>query len=309
MPFALGTLRIDAGKTLGAMRLGGFFWPLEKCAAQAGVPGIPGRLIDLFEDWPGSFARLKRLAAGIATGRVAWRLGVPEAKAKLATPLAFPRKLFCTGANYADHLAEMKVSSIRKIPGLAPFFFMKPPSSVLSGPGDTVRIPRGCDWFDWEAEVVAVFGKGGRDIAPGRALSHVAAYTLGIDFTARNLFIQPDSFFKFNFTLGKCADGATPVGPVIVPAEFVDGGNIDFGLDYNGSPRQASNTRHMIYSLAEQIAGISRAVTIEPGDLMFTGSPAGVGLPRGERLASGDRVRVHAPIIGSMTVRIGAPLR
>ena len=183
---------------------------------------------------------------------------------------------------------EMKASSIKKVRGVPPFFFLKPPSTVLSGPGPTVFMPRDCKNLDWEAEMVVVFGKGGKDITPERALEHVAGYTLGIDFTARDLFSAPDSFFKFNFVLGKCQDTLSPVGPAIVPAAFADGEDLHFSLSVNGVKKQSTSTRNMIYSLAEQIAGVSRGVRIEAGDLMFTGSPAGVGLPRGEKLAPGE---------------------
>ncbi len=310
--FTLASL-LARGAPVAAMRLlpaggagdaDGPWWPLAAAARAAGIEGLDGSLPALFDRWQAAFPRLKRLARAIATGGLKRATAVPAAKARLDTPLRHPRKLICVGANYADHLAEMGASSIRKVPGVAPFFFLKPPSTVISGPGESLRIPRGCSNLDWEAEMVVVFGKGGRDIAPDQALGHVAGYTLGIDFTARDLFHQPDSFFQFNFTLGKCADGLTPVGPAILPAAFADGGDLPFALSVNGVGKQSSSTRHMVYTLAEQIAGVSRSVRIEPGDLMFTGSPAGVGLPRGERLHPGDRVRIESDKIGAMEVVI-----
>jgi 2-keto-4-pentenoate hydratase/2-oxohepta-3-ene-1,7-dioic acid hydratase in catechol pathway len=310
--FTLGSL-LARGSPVAALRLlpeagaiaaDGPWWPLAASARAAGIDGLEGSLPALFDRWQAAFPRLKRLARAIAAGEMKRSIAVPAARARLDTPLRHPRKLVCVGANYADHLAEMGASSIRKVPGVAPFFFLKPPTTVISGPGEALRIPRGCSNLDWEAEVVVVFGKGGRDIAPEKALGHIAGYTLGIDFTARDLFHQPDSFFQFNFTLGKCADGLTPVGPAIVPAAFADGGDLPFALSVNGATKQSSSTRHMVYTLAEQIAGVSRSVRIEAGDLMFTGSPAGVGLPRGERLHPGDRVRIESDKIGAMEVLI-----
>ena len=303
--FVLATLLVS-GRRVAAIRIAGRYWPVVAAARAASIAGLEGDLESYFAGWRAAFPRLKRLAAAIEAGKVHGRLAVPETKARLDTPLR-PPKIICVGANYADHLAEMKASSIKKVRGVPPFFFLKPPSTVLSGPGPTVFMPRDCKNLDWEAEMVVVFGKGGKDIAPERALEHVAGYTLGIDFTARDLFSAPDSFFKFNFVLGKCQDTLSPVGPAIVPAAFADGDDLHFSLSVNDVQKQSSSTRYMIYSLAEQIAGVSRGVRIEAGDLMFTGSPAGVGLPRGEKLRRGDRVRVESPDIGVMEVVIQAP--
>ena len=305
--FVLASMLVS-GRRVAAMRVDGRYWPVAAAARAAGVDGLEGELEALFSDWRGALPRLKRVAKAIAAGKLKERMAVSEAKARLDTPLRRPPKVICVGANYADHLAEMNASSIKKITGLPPFFFLKPPSTVLSGPGPTVRMPRDCKNLDWEAEMVVVFGKGGKDITPDRALEHIAGYTLGIDFTARDLFSAPDSFFKFNFVLGKCQDTLSPVGPAIVPAAFADGADLHFSLSVNGVKKQSTSTRNMIYSLAEQIAGVSRGVRIEAGDLMFTGSPAGVGLPRGEKLAPGDCVRIESPLIGAMEVLIQAPV-
>lgn len=282
--FALATVALPRGQSTAALRLDGpqgpGYWPLNMDA------------MDLFQDWDRSFARLQKFR----------RRGKPI-RGRLLTPLRYPRKLFCVGANYADHLAEMN-ARISRQPGAPPFFFMKPPSTTLVGPGRTVRIPEGCRNFDWEVEFVVVFGKGGKNIREKDALKHVAGYSVGIDFTARDLFYREERFFKFDFVLGKCQDTMAPVGPAIVPRQFLDGTRAGFSLAVNGIEKQRGNTRDMIYTLPEQIAGVSRAVAIEPGDMMFTGSPAGVGLPRGEKLASGDVIRIEADLVGAMEVVI-----
>jgi len=301
--FTLATLKAKGGHA-AAMRIEDAYWPIAASAKAARIAGLDGDLIALFLQWPKTFPLLRKLAGEIAQGRLKKIAPIRARGARLDTPLRYPRKVFCIGANYADHLAEMNASSIRKVPGVAPFFFIKPATSVLSGPGDKLTIPRGCENLDWEAEVVVVFGRGGKNIKPENALKHIAGYTMGVDFTARDLFAAPESFFKFNFVLGKCQDGLSPVGPEIVPAAFVDGEDYRFSLSVNGAVKQSSSTRHMIHTLAEQIAGVSRSVTIEPGDLMFTGSPAGVGLPRGERLHPGDVVSVEGEKIGVMQVSL-----
>lgn len=290
--FALATVALPRGQSVAALRVDGQYWPLP-------AAGLGANAMDLFADWGRSFAALEKLASKAKKG------GIQEKKAKLLTPLRYPRKLFCVGANYADHLEEMNAGHLaKKVPGAPPFFFMKPPSTTLVGPGKTVRIPPGCDNFDWEVEFVVVFGRGGRNIPEKRAMQYVAGYSVGIDFTARDLFFREDSFFRFNFVLGKCQDTMSPVGPTVVPKQFLDGTKARFNLSVNNSLKQSGCTADMIYSLPEQIAGVSRAVSIEPGDMMFTGSPAGVGLPRGEKLKPGDQVRIEADIIGSMEIVI-----
>jgi len=294
--FAIATLARSRGQSEAALRVDDRFWPLA-------LAGLPLDTMRLFDNWPRSIRALEHFAAAIRSGEFDPRKSVSQARARLLTPLRYPRKLFCVGANYADHLAEMK-ASIAKVPGRPPFFFMKPPSTCIVGPGDRVRIPSGCKYFDWEVEFVVVFGRGGRNIAESDALSHVAGYSIGVDFTARDLFDQPSSFFRFNFTLGKAQDTMSPLGPVVVPARFIDIASTRFGLAVNGIRKQWGSTGDIIYSVAEQIAGISQAVAIEPGDVMYTGSPAGVGLPRGERLVAGDVVSFFADGIGEMSVTI-----
>lgn len=311
--FALGTIAVPATDgsrrrdAVAALRIDERFWPLAACARAARLPALPLDAMALFADWSDALARLRRLAAAIEAGRVPARLAVAANKARVLAPLLYPRKCFCTGANYADHLAEMNASSIRKVAGEPPFFFLKPPSTTLVGPGRTVFMPEGSTNFDWEVEFVVVFGRGGRHIPEGRAMDWVAGYSVGVDFTSRNQMVVPESFFKFNFTLGKCQDTMSPMGPAIVPKAFLDGTDARIALYVNGVKKQETRTRQMIYSIAEQIAGVSRFVAIEPGDVMFTGSPAGVGMPRGEKLAPGDIVRIEADAIGAMEVVIQPP--
>jgi len=128
------------------------------------------------------------------------------------------------------------------VPGAPPFFFMKPPSTTLVGPGRTVRIPEGCRNFDWEVEFVVVFGRGGKNIREKHAMKHVAGYSVGIDFTARDLFFRDERFFKFDFVLGKCQDtikihshgmAAADAARVQWKLPFEDGMNL--GIHFFGS--------------------------------------------------------------------------
>jgi 2-keto-4-pentenoate hydratase/2-oxohepta-3-ene-1,7-dioic acid hydratase in catechol pathway len=301
MNFALGTI-ILAGQEEAAIRVGDQAYTVRDIARVLQID-LPVTVFDLLNHWHDVLPRLEGVAATISQGKV----DVPArslANVTIAKPV-HARKVFCVGANYADHLREMGDPGRRK-PGQPPFFFMKPASTAICGPGDSVRIPNGCKNFDWEGEVVVVFGKGGKDISPDAALEHIAGYTLGIDFTARDQFEAPELLFRFNFALGKCQDNTAPVGPWIVPFKGVNGANLAFSLAVNGVQKQSSSTRMMLYTLQEQIVEISRRIAIEPGDLLFTGTPSGVGRPRGERIHHGDTVTVTGDVIGQLAVRVFA---
>ncbi len=305
--YTLATLR-EGDALVPAMRIGDRYWRLADLVAARGQPRLPASLVAVFADWPRQAPVLDNLAR-----RIAERANVPEGLAAdgvaLATPLVYPRKCFCVGANYQSHLDEMGASEIRKVPGKPPFFFLKPPSTTFVGPGPTVHMPAGCDNFDWEIELAVVFGRGGRNIPEAQAMQYVAGYTLACDFTSRNQMFVPETFFKFDFTQGKCQDTTNPVGPAILPAQFVgDPREIEFALWVNDVEKQRARAGDMIYGIPEQIAGVSRSIAIEPGDVMLTGSPAGVGWPRGEKLAVGDVVKLWGAGIGTMEVVIQAPL-
>ncbi|MFM0212244.1 fumarylacetoacetate hydrolase family protein [Paraburkholderia sediminicola] len=299
MSFALGTIVLGEREE-AALRIGAQAYTIRDIA-QALKIDLPDTVLGLLNHWSDVLPRLEGAAAAIGKGKV-HVAGRDLADVKLAQPVR-SRKVYCVGANYADHLLEMGASDAHK-PGQPPFFFMKPASTAICGPGDTVRIPDGCENFDWEGEVVVVFGKGGKNISPDKALEHIAGYTLGIDFTARDQFEAPELLFRFNFALGKCQDNTAPVGPWIAPSSSVDGTDLPFSLAVNGVQKQSSSTRMMLYTLQEQIAEISRRIAIEPGDLLFTGTPAGVGRPRGERIHHGDTVAVTGDVIGRLVVRV-----
>lgn len=296
MTFAIGTI-LSGDVAEPAIRVAGQAYLLRDLSDLTGP--LPATTLGLFQNWNASFAALAVAAKAIASGS-SGASRTPEAQVHLGKPLT-PTKCYCVGANYADHLIEMGAPGER-MEGKPPFWYLKPPSTAVCGPGETVEIPRGCEDFDWEGEVVVVFGKGGKAIAAQDALSHVAGYTMGIDFTARDQFPVPHLVFGFHFGLGKCQDNTAPIGPWIVPQQFLDGTNMDFGLSVNGSTKQSSNTTNMLWTIAEQIEEVSRRITIEAGDILFTGTPAGVGAGRGERLAPGDRVVASGECIGDLSV-------
>ena len=268
-------------------------------AADATVLGI-------LEDWDAAATRLK--AAAAKAGKSS---GIPLAQAKLATPVRWPSAIYCAGANYSDHMLEMaKVQNIPPEPdpksvGLKPWHFIKA-SRTLADPGQTVRLPTYSKMVDWEVELAAVIGRPARNVSVERALDHVAGYTIGNDLSARDLTKRaqvPDaSPFKFDWLGQKNFDDACPVGPWIVPAEDIaDPQNLAIKLWVNDVIKQDSHTSKMIFSLAEQIAHISSRLTLHPGDLILTGTPAGVGLARKEFLKPGDVVKLFVEGVGTLT--------
>jgi 2-keto-4-pentenoate hydratase/2-oxohepta-3-ene-1,7-dioic acid hydratase in catechol pathway len=285
------------------MKIADRLWPLAALAERAGVALAGPALADLFADWPGQFAALQKLAA---KAEAAGDLALPAAGANVLAPLLYPGKILCAGANYYDHIKEMGVADTRK-EAQRLFFFFKPPRNAVVGPGRTVKMPPDTKAFDWEVELVAVFGRAARLVREADALSHVAAYTVGIDFSARDLNRAPETFYKLDWVAGKAHDTCGPMGPWLVPAAFIpDPQKLKLSLTVNGVTKQDAETSGMIFSLAEQIATASRIMTLDPGDALFTGTPAGVGAARKEFLKIGDRVEASVAGIGTLAVEIGA---
>src|SRR5262245_16035844 len=229
-----------------------------------------------------------------------------EVKAeRILTPLQYPGKVLCAGANYYDHLKEMGVPDVRK-EAQRLFFFFKPPRNALVGPGRTVRYPAGTKMFDWEVELAAVIGKPARRLTMANALEHVAAYTIGIDLSARDLNRAPETFYKLDWVAGKAQDTCCPLGPRLVPAKFIrDPQDLALKLSVNGQVKQDARTSGMIFDIREQLVTLSAIMTLDPGDVVLTGTPAGVGMPKGTFLKVGDRVDAEIESIGKLSVEIG----
>lgn len=235
--------------------------------------------------------------------------GVPLEGTVLA-PLRSPRKLICAGANYVDHLREMGIGQLPS--GLEPYFFLLPPTSIV-GPGDVVLIPPDPGArVDWEAELAVVIGVPGRDIAPDDALAHVAGYTIMNDVSARGYHGRQQPLappFAYDWLASKGADTFSPLGPGITPSWFVaDPQDLTVRLWRNGELEQDGNTRDMIFNVCRLIAAASAVMTLEPGDVLATGTPAGVGVAKGKALADGDVVRVEIGGLGVLenAVRVGS---
>jgi 2,4-diketo-3-deoxy-L-fuconate hydrolase len=217
----------------------------------------------------------------------------------LGAPVPAPRQVFAIGLNYRDHAAEANLA----LPESDPVVFAKFPASV-TGPGAEVELPS--DAVDYEAELVVVVGTRAHRVAAEDGWSHVAGLTLGQDISERVVqFRGPTP----QFSLGKSYPGFSPIGPVLVtPEEFADADNIGLGCTLNGQQMQKSRTSQMVFSVPHLIASLSAIVPLLPGDLIFTGTPAGIGWARDPRivLRDGDCLVTHAEVIGEMTTTFTA---
>ncbi len=268
-------------------------------------------VIGILADWKAAEGALKKAAAGAAKSRAKRQ---PLKKTKLLAPVQFPSAIYCAGANYADHAAEMAAREHRPPPpdphtqGLKAWHFLKAPHAIV-GPGDSVKISGYAKNMDWEIELAAVIGRVAKDVPQSKALSYVAGYTIANDLSARDRGRRdnvPDaSPFKWDWTKHKTFDGSCPLGPWIVPASDIgDPQQLGLKLWVNGVLKQDSNTSDMIFNLAEQIEQLSAGMTLYPGDLILTGTPAGVGAGRGEFLKAGDVVKLWIEKIGEMENRM-----
>ena len=243
------------------------------------------------------------------------RRSEPVRNAKLAAPVPDPGNIFCAGANYTDHMAEMarahgkEPGPTMKDLGEQPWHFVKTGKSSVVGPNATVKLPAFSKAVDWEVELVAVIGKAAKDVPLAKALDYVFGYTIGNDLSARDVMRRtknpPDSPFHFDWVSQKCFDGACPLGPWIVPAaEIGDPQKLALKLWVGNELMQDSNTEKMIFTVAEQIQMLSSRVTLQPGDLIMTGTPAGVGMPRKRFLRAGETVKLWIEKIGELEHRV-----
>ncbi|HEY1363253.1 MAG TPA: fumarylacetoacetate hydrolase family protein [Xanthobacteraceae bacterium] len=211
-----------------------------------------------------------------------------------------PERIFCAASNYIEHASEMGTVLAAKAVS-KPYMFLKLRNTVI-GPGDAIRLPPETSQLDWEIELAAIIGKGGRRIRVEQALQHVAGYSIVNDISARDLNVRNDYPFKFDWFQGKCHDTFAPFGPWLVPAWSIpDPQAVQMRLTVNGEEMQKDSTRNMIWTLREQIAYLSTIVTLEPGDVIATGTPTGVGMGRGTYLKPGDEVSASIEGIGTLT--------
>lgn len=278
----------------------------------AKVTGVPAysSVLGMIEDWSDARRSLADTAKKIVAGKSRAK-GVPLARTRLLAPLLYPGAIFCAGANYRDHMLEMaRVSGTppEKDPhevGLKPWHFIKTSRSSVVGPGARVQLPPFSQKVDWEVELAAVIGRPARNVTVDKALAYVAGYTIANDLSARDAMRRPHvadaSPFKLDWLSQKGFEGACPLGPWIVPSsEIPDPQNLAMKLWIDDELMQDSHTSQMIFTTAEQIAHLSTRMTLQPGDLILTGTPAGVGMGRGRFLQAGERLRLWIEGIGEL---------
>ena len=198
-----------------------------------------------------------------------------------------------------------KAPSMTKAP--EPWFFLKTTAGSIIGDGTPARLPSFSKHVDWEAELGAVIARPTRNISEADALSAVAGYLIVNDLSARDLMKRENSPFIYDWIGQKCFEDGAPMGPWLTPAAYVkDPNDLSIKLWVNDVLKQDSNTGKMVHNTAEQIAYLSRHVTLQPGDIIATGTPAGVGLPRGEFLKAGDTVKIEIDGLGTLVNRMVA---
>ncbi|MEI8406671.1 MULTISPECIES: fumarylacetoacetate hydrolase family protein [unclassified Kribbella] len=240
---------------------------------------------------------------GIARARAALEAGelpaVDVEGLRVGAPIARPAAVVCIGQNYAAHAAESGAE-----PPKQPIVFFKHPNTVV-GPYDEVLVPRGATKTDWEVELAVVIGKEARYVdSDEEALACVAGYAVSNDVSERAFQIEQSGG---QWSKGKCCETFNPLGPALVPADEVgDVQNLDLKSWVNGEPRQASNTRDMIFSVAALIRDLSQYMTLSPGDIVNTGTPEGVALSgRFPYLAPGDTMELEIQGLGKQKQSLG----
>ncbi|MFM0114602.1 fumarylacetoacetate hydrolase family protein [Paraburkholderia nemoris] len=290
----LANLRVDSTALIAVVDTDkSVYWPVTSL-----VPEFNGDMVQLVQ----SFSQFKGDLRPRDEGR-------PLNEATVLAPIDQPRRnIFCVGKNYHEHAAEFQKSGFdssakdgEHAPE-APVVFTKPASTVI-GPG--AKIPRHADvtsQLDYEAELGVVIGKAGRSIKKADAMDYVFGYTVINDFTARDLQKLHRQWF-----IGKSLDGFCPMGPYLVTADEVDGQNIDVKCWVNGELRQNSNTKQLIFDIPTLIETLSAGIELQPGDVIATGTPAGVGIGFNppKFLQKGDVIRIEIENVGVLENEVG----
>jgi 2-keto-4-pentenoate hydratase/2-oxohepta-3-ene-1,7-dioic acid hydratase in catechol pathway len=262
---------------------------------------IDGRIVDLrrhFPDMPDigeSFFRdgwLETIAGVTDEGR--------PMEVRLGPPVVRPSKLICLGKNYLEHAQEGNFEAPEK-----PLLFAKAPSA-LSGPNDPIALPRSCGQVDWEVELAVVVGREGKRISRDAAWDYIAGYTVMNDVSGREAQFGDGQWFR-----GKSFDTFAPLGPALVtPDEIEDIGNLQLTAKVDGQLMQTGNTGELVFDIPRLLEYISEDITLLPGDIISTGTPAGVGIFRNPpiTLAAGNVVTCRIETIGELANPVVAPV-
>ncbi len=270
----------------------------------------PGSIKEILERGPSCLDRVRRLAGSAAETAALDTV-------RLLAPIPRPGKVLALAGNYSEHIKEASVHHGYKL-GLSdsprqttvPRPFLMPATAVI-GPGETIPWPAYSEEIDYELELAVVIGKKGKCIDAEAALDYVAGYTIANDVSARSVTFsknrQPRPWDEFyDWLNGKWADGFCPMGPYLVTTdEIADVQNLAMQLAVNGEVRQNANTSQMIYPVVDIVSFLSHLMTLEPGDVICTGTPAGVGVASGNFLKPADRIECTIAGLGTLTNPLG----
>ena len=277
----------DGGIHTGIV-LGGTHIDLEKTGAkQDGLPTTLGGIVTCGKP----LVELEKAYAGLTVGKDA---ALAPETIEFAPACDHPEKILCVGLNYAAHQEETDLRNSAAFPPL----FCKFGNSLV-GHGHTIHLPEAAERFDYEVELVVMLGREARRVSPEEAADCIFGYTVGNDFSARDLQMATSQWL-----MGKACDDFAPLGPYLVTADTLDASDLRLTTRVNGELRQQGTTADMIFSCCQIISHISQVMTLRPGDLIYTGTPSGVilGKPEKERvwLRSGDTVEVSVEGIGTL---------
>lgn len=277
----LATFEIDGREKIGAV--------VDAEIVEFSGEGLPSTMISLIEGWP----RFKDKAAQLA------REGKTRHRVKdvhLLAPVPRPQKILAIGLNYADHIAESGAATPER-----QIWFSKLPNAV-HGPYDPIQMPKASNAIDYEAELVFVIGKRCRHVTKEKAHEVIFGYAAGNDVSVRDW-----QFHTAQWIVGKSFDTHAPFGPWIVTADEIgDPHTLAIRCLVNGETRQSSNTKNLVFDCFDQISYLSQAMTLMPGDIVFTGTPGGVGqsMKPPKLLKAGDTVRVEIDRIGALEAKM-----
>ena len=266
-------------------------------------------VLAMLQDWDACKRLLGERAAANAQASLA-----PMAVTALGAPILYPGAVYCAAANYHDHMHAMAVKLNQpdepdpRESDFKPFHFTVPARTCVIGPDQPLRLPTHGTNVDWEIELVAVIGKAARNVSVERALEHVAGYTIGNDASVRDLRylkipnVPVQSLFRSDFVAMKGFDGSCLLGPWLTLADDIaDPQALAMKLWIGDELMQDSSSAEMVFGIAEQIAYLSSRVTLHPGDIVLTGTPAGTGMEQDRFLRAGETLRLSIEGIGEMT--------
>lgn len=258
--------------------------------------------------------RLAQLAAQVASdARLRQEVMHPYPGLRLDAPLRDSPKLLALAGNYRKHVTESGYAEVKESAAITPQVFSKPVSTAINAPGAPVRLHPENVFVDWEIELAVIIGRRGRNIPSSEAMSYVFGYSILNDISERKFnsrmpnreIRETDPFF--DWLMGKWFDGSAPFGPEIVSAdEIADPHNLSIRLWVNDQLMQDANTSEMIFRIPEVVSYISGVMTIEPGDILSMGTPAGVGMARGVSLSPGDVMRGEIEGLGVLETPVVA---